>query len=141
MLVGENRTDPFTSEVESEQNVSNSEEVENICDFSMLYEFTNSNKNIVESTLKLLLTIIPKDIEELSKEISLRNFSRVKAIAHRSKPNFKLICTKEYAGVIELIEGLSENPNNYNQIAKIISDLVQKENYILSSIEQELSSL
>jgi len=132
-----------------ESNINSNQEItmnkdnlsDNVCDFAMLYEFTNNNKSIVESTLKLLTTILPKDIKELGQHLSLRDFKRIKAIAHRSKPNFKLIFTEEYASVIVSIEQLAEDSENYNQIAKIISDLEQKESYILSAIDHELSLL
>jgi CheY-like chemotaxis protein len=131
------------STINSNQEISMNKDnlSDNVCDFSMLYKFTNKNKSIVKSTLKLLMTIIPKDIKELREHLSLRDFKRIKAIAHRSKPNFKLILTEGYASIIVSIEELAEDSENYNQIAKIISDLEQKESYILSAIEHELSLL
>ncbi len=108
------------------------------CDFSLLYEFTNHNKEIIVSTLHLLRSVIPNDMVELRYELSLKNYERIKAIAHRSKPNFKLVLSRDSVDLMGEIERLAEHSENHQKLQFIVSEIELKEQDILTAIDKEL---
>ena len=104
----------------------------------MLYEFTNHNKEIIVSTLHLLRSVIPNDMVELRYELSLKNYERIKAIAHRSKPNFKLVLSRDSVDLMGEIERLAEHSENHQKLQFIVSEIELKEQDILTAIDKEL---
>jgi len=119
------------------------EEVESdvIVDFSLLFEFTNNNNKIILSTLNLLLDIVPKDISELQEAYSNKNYARIKAISHRAKPNFKLVCSKNFAGLFESLETLSKDSGNDDRIGGILKEVQESEQEILQGIRIQIEQL
>ena len=112
-----------------------------IANFSLLFEFTNNNNKIILSTLNMLLDIIPKDLEELLGAYSDKNFLRIKAISHRAKPNFKLVCTKSFAGIFENLEVLSDEPGNEIQIGGLLKQVQESEPELLQAIRIQIEQL
>lgn len=108
-------------------------------DFTMLKTFTNNNSSIIQSTLQLLLTEIPKDLREIEHEIKQENFDRIKAIAHRSKPNFKLVCQNTTATILEEIESLCNSADNLSVITDKFAQLQAIENDLLHAIQEEIN--
>lgn len=108
-------------------------------DFTMLKTFTNNNSSIIQSTLQLLLSEIPKDLREIEHEIKQENFDRIKAIAHRSKPNFKLVCQNTTATILEEIESLCNSSDNLSVITDKFSQLQAIENDLLQAIQEEIN--
>lgn len=109
-----------------------------VFDFSKLHEFTNGNKNIIVSTLGLLKTVLPNDIKELKKGAVSQDFEKVRAVAHRSVPNFKLVFKDDYASLLMSLESLAESCDNHERILQIVSDLENKQSQVLEAIDKEL---
>ncbi len=103
-----------------------------------LNTFTCGVEHIKNMTINSLITELPKDLLKLREELNNRNISRVQSIAHRAKPNFKMVLKDEFAEPIVLIEQLSKKGNNWELIE---AELIKIENNlqpIISELNNEL---
>lgn len=94
--------------------------------------FTGGAERVKKATLELLIQELPRDIKNLREQVREKNLERIGALAHKTKPNFKLILKEQFSQPIANIERLAKTGKDLNEIN---NELIKMEGIIIQLIE------
>jgi PAS domain S-box-containing protein len=103
-----------------------------------LQEFTNNKRSIIISTLQLLSETLEEDSEMLSNALTNNDAKRLKAIAHKMKPNFDLIGLEKLRFACEEIQN-SDGINTEEK--KLTQQIIESIPGILKKLETTLNEM
>jgi len=103
-----------------------------------LNTFTCGVEHIKNMTISSLIVELPKDILNLRAELKNKNLIRIQSIAHRAKPNFKMVLKNEFAEPIVQIDTLSKEGNNWELIDYELKKLENNIQAIITELNNEL---
>lgn len=106
-----------------------------VIDFTQLENFTQKNTDIMCSTLHLLATELPADIYRIQEQINAESYERLKAAAHRAKPNFELVLSPAFAGIIAFIEKEASKMGDFNKMQERLDAL----KVVFGEVEREIN--
>lgn len=67
-------------------------------------EFSDNDLELVKSTLLLIKETLHEDLSRLDQVVENRNYSHLKSVCHKMKPNFELIGLLEISFLLNQIE-------------------------------------
>lgn len=100
-----------------------------------LSNFVNGNESLLHSTLDLIHSTLLEDMRSLSSMIDVGDYSGVRNLAHRIKPNYALIGLNRLKCLCQEIE----QKHNNNELEKPVQELIRRTKKILIDVEKELS--
>lgn len=112
-----------------------------VLNLQQLNSFTGGVELIKTNTIKALITELPKDLNLLREHINTENYDRIRAIAHRFKPNFQMVIKNEHISSITKIEKLANTKGDIQLIKNELKKLEKLIPFITKALKQELKPL
>lgn len=111
------------------------------CDLSFLKKTFDHDNETIKSVLQIFLEETPNDYKTLTEVIKNKNNSKAKEIAHKLKSSFKTIGLEKEATILEKIEKLSDNDDDFGKIHEEFELLRLSFPLILKEIEDTMRDL
>ncbi len=111
------------------------------CDLSFLKKTFDHDNETIKSVLQIFLEETPNDYKALTEVIKNKDSSKAKEIAHKLKSSFKTIGLEKEATILEKIEKLSANDDDFGKIHEEFELLRLSFPLILKEIEDTMRDL
>ena len=112
-----------------------------VTDISVLREFTNGKKNLMINTIKTLIQEIPKDVVLMRKALNENDWERLRAVAHRTKPNFLMIAQEKIKKEIRTIEKHAREQINLDQLSTRLKEIELIVPDLIEGLKKEMDKL
>jgi len=96
---------------------------------------SRGNNQFVTKMIDLFVTDTPVAIENIKTSIDNKDYQRVKAIAHRIKPSFKMMCVDSIEDDIKNIEQYCEQNNHLDKIPELFNNIKKKCDLVISEMK------
>jgi len=128
----------------SSENKQENENLENLMkwiDISKLREFTNGKVKLMINTMNVLIEEIPNDIILMKTALDNLDWEKLRSVAHRVKPNFMLVATKELHENVITIEQNAKEQLNLNEIPELLLKLETHAPSLIKELKEEVVKL
>jgi CheY-like chemotaxis protein len=96
---------------------------------------SRGNNQFVTKMIDLFVTDTPVAIENIKTNIANKDYQRVKAIVHRIKPSFKMMCIDSIENDIQNIEQYCEQNNHLDKIPELFNNIKKTCDLVISEMK------
>jgi DNA-binding response OmpR family regulator len=96
---------------------------------------SRGNNQFVTKMITLFVTDTPVAIENIKTSIDNNDYQRVKAIVHRIKPSFKMMCVDSIEDDIKNIEQYCEQNNHLDKIPELFNNIKKTCEIVISEMK------
>ncbi|MBL4658370.1 MAG: response regulator [Flavobacteriales bacterium] len=118
-----------------------SHEEEWTTDITVLRDFTGGKVKLMISTINVLVEELPKNLQIMEEAVKIKDWERLRAVAHKMKPNIMLIGSEYMRGLIVKIERLAAEQSDLHEIPEMVEQLVMHMPQIIKELKEETKAL
>ncbi|MBL4754480.1 MAG: response regulator [Flavobacteriales bacterium] len=112
-----------------------------ITEFAVLKEFTSGKPKLMVSTITVLIEELPKNLKIMNESLIVKDWTKLRTVAHKMKPNIMLIGTDDLRDTIVKIERLAAEELKLEEIPILIKKLDTCMPQIIKELKEKAKAL